>query len=57
MRITLQNITNKINSIIYSIKSTIIKIFNSDYTLFTVLFIYLILKLTCIIKILYSIHN
>ena len=57
MRIILQNITNKINSIVYLIKSTIIKIFNSDYTLFTALFIYLILKLTCIIKILYSINN
>lgn len=57
MKIIFQNITKKINPIIYLIKSIIKKIFNSDYTLFVVLFIYLILKLTCIIKILYSKYN
>lgn len=57
MKIIFQNITKKINPIIYLIKSIIKKIFNSNYTLFVVLFIYLILKLTCIIKILYSKYN
>jgi hypothetical protein len=57
MKITFQNITKKIYSIIYLIKSSIKKILNNDYTIFVVLFIYLFLKLTCIIKILYSNYN